>query len=686
VLMIFEDAHWIDPTSLELFGRIVDRIPSLRVLLIVTFRQEFEPPWIGRPYVTALTINRLAEREVSTMIDRVVGNKFLPASVRQAIIERTDGIPLFVEEMTKAVLEAGNEGAAEQTVAAVPSPALAVPASLHASLMARLDRLGSAKEIAQIGAAIGREFAPDLLAAVVRKPEAEFNSALDRLIAAGLLFQQGVPPQATYMFKHALVQDAAYGTLLRNRRQQLHARIAATLEGQFPEIVETQPELMARHCAEAGLVEKAVGYWTLTGEWAVKRDANAEATRHFRRALELLEKQPETAERGEAELKVLTKLGPALQQTRGFGAPEVETAYLRARELCEQLGEPVELFQALWGLWLNSIGRERWDMARPIADELLTVAQRLDDRALLLEAHHAMCPTTLWVGDPQLARTHGEQGMALYDREQHQSLAFLFGNHDPGVCCRMHSAMALWFLGYSQKAVERSRTGIAMARELSHIGTLVNELPFAGIIHQLRREAPAVREIAESLIVLSTEHGFPQWLAFGKVLDSWAQAEQVDDVGLVAQLRGAIGNYRAQNELYLPYFLVLLAAIELIYEKADEGFATVSKALEMTERTGSRLMDPELYRLKGELLLLSRGPGPEPDAELAFRHAIEIARRQNTRSWELRASASLARLLSRQGKRNEARQTLAALFGWFTEGFDTLDLKEAKALLDELNA
>ena len=399
-----------------------------------------------------------------------------------------------------------------------------------------------------------------------------------------------------------------------------------------------------------------------------------------------MEGPPETAERRKAELRILAKLGPALQQARGFAAPEVETTYLRARELCEQLGEPHELFQALWGLWLNSVGRERWEAARPVADELLKVAQRLDDRALLLEAHHAMCPTTLWAGDPQEARTHGEQGMALYDREQHQSLAFLFGNHDPGVCCRMHSAMALWFLGYSQKAVERSRTGIAMARELCHIGTLVNELPFAGIIHQLRREAPAVGEIAESLIVLSTEHGFPQWLAFGKVLDSWAQAEQVDDVGLVAQLRGAIGNYRAQNELYLPYFLGLLAAIELIYEKADEGFATVSKALEMTERTGSRLMDPELYRLKAELLLLSRGPGPEPDAELAFRHAIDIARRQNTKSWELRASASLARLLSRQGKRNEARQTLAAIFGWFTEGFDTRDLKEAKALLEELVA
>jgi predicted ATPase len=684
VLMIFEDAHWSDPTSIELLNQIADRIQTLRVLLVVTFRPEFNAPWVGQAYVTAVTLSRLTRRELETMIDRVIGNKLLSGGVRQDIIERTDGIPLFVEEMTKAVLEAENEDEVQLTAAAVPSSALAVPASLHASLMARLDRLGPAKEVAQIGAAVGREFSHTLLQAMVGKPEAELRSALDRLMTAGLFFRQGVPPHASYLFKHALVQDAAYGTLLRNRRQQLHARIAATLEGQFPETVETQPELMARHCAEAGLVEKAVGYWTLAGEWAVKRDANAEATRHFRRALELLEKQPEAPERSEAELKVLTKLGPALHSIRGFGAPEVETAYLRARELCEQLGKPVELFQALWGLWVNRVGREQWDMARPIADELLTFAQRLGDRALLLEAHHAMCPTMLWVGEPQGTRTHGEQGMALYDREQHETLAFLFGNHDPGVCCTMHSAMALWFLGYSQKAVERSRTGIAMARELSHTGTLVGELPFAGIIHQLRREAPAVRKIAESLIALSTEHGFPQWLAFGNVLDSWAQAEQLDEVGLVVQLRGAINKYRAQYEPYVPYFLALLAAIELAYEKADEGLATVSNALEMTERTGSRLMHPELYRLKGELLLLSRGPGPEPDAEVAFRHAIEIARRQNTKSWELRASASLARLLSRQGKRNEARQTLAAIFGWFTEGFDTRDLKEAKALLEEL--
>ena len=277
VLMIFEDAHWTDPTSLEAFGRTVDRIAGLRVLLIVTFRPEFEPPWIGRPHVTALTINRLTQREIDAMIDRVAGNNLLPASLRQDIIERTDGIPLFVEEMTKAVLEAEGEGEARRTVAAVPSPALAVPASLHASLMARLDRLGPAKEVAQIGAAIGREFSHALLAAVARKPEAELGSALDRLIAAGLLFRQGAPPHATYLFKHALVQDAAYGTLLREPRRALHARIAEAIESQFAEIAENQPELLARHCTEAGLIEKAASLWGKAGQRSLARSALVEA-------------------------------------------------------------------------------------------------------------------------------------------------------------------------------------------------------------------------------------------------------------------------------------------------------------------------------------------------------------------------------------------------------------------------
>jgi tetratricopeptide (TPR) repeat protein len=682
VLMIFEDAHWTDPTSLEVFSLVVGRIATLRVLLIVTFRPEFDPPWIGRPHVTALNINRLAEREAGAMIDRLVGNKLLPASTRQDIIERTDGIPLFVEEMAKAVLEAESQSEELRIAAAIPSAALAVPASLHASLMARLDRLGTAKEIAQIAAAIGREFSHVLLATVARKPEAELGSALGRLVAAGLLFRQGVAPHAIYLFKHALVQDAAYGTLLREPRCALHARIATTLESQFPDIVEAQPELLGKHFSEGGFEEKAIAYYTVAGERDVKRDANVEAIRHFRRALELLERRPETVERNKTELKVLAKLGPALAAARGFGAPEVETAYLRARDLSDQFGEPVEQCQALWGLWLNTVGRERFEAARPIADQLLALAERSGDRTLLLEAHHAMCPTTLWVGNPQAARSHGEQGMRLYEREQHRSLAFLFGGHDPGVCCRMHSAMALWFLGHPESALERSRTGLAMAMELSHIGTIVNELPFGGIVNQLCGDVVAVGELAESLTSLSTEHGFPQWLAFGKVLNAWVHSQGRGQAP-AAELRCAVSEYRAEHELYVPYFLGLLAAVQLRYGESAEGLHTVVEGLELTGGNGSRLMDSELLRLKGESLL-ARDCGADADAEVALCQAIDIARRQSAKSWELRAAMSMARLWRDQGKRRQAYDLLARVYDWFTEGFDTLDLKQAKALLDEL--
>ena len=367
VLMIFEDAHWGDPTSLEAFGRTVDRIASLRVLLIVTFRPEFEAPWIGQPHVTALTINRLAERDIGAMIDRVIGNKLLPANIRKDIIERTDGIPLFVEEMTKAVLEAGGELEAMQTAAAVPSPALAVPASLHASLMARLDRLGPAKEVAQIGAAIGREFSHALLAAVVRKPEAELGSELDRLIRAGLLFRKGVPPHATYLFKHALVQDAAYGTLLRQPRRALHARIADTIERQFADIAEGQPDLLARHCTEAGLIDKAAALWGKAGLRSLERSALVEAVEQLTRALGQIATLPSTPALRREEIKLQVALINPLQHVKGLAAPETKAVAERARLLIEQaeaLGEPPEdpllLFSALYGF----VGREHCSVQR----------------------------------------------------------------------------------------------------------------------------------------------------------------------------------------------------------------------------------------------------------------------------------------------------------------------------------
>ena len=430
VLVIFEDAQWGDPTSLEAFGRIVDRIASLRALLIVTFRPEFEAPWIGQPQVTALALNRLGHRDVGTMIDHVIGNKPLPANIRQDIIERTDGIPLFVEEMTKAVLEAESEGAARRTAAAVPSPALAVPASLHASLMARLDRLGSAKEVAQIGAAIGREFSHAVLASVARKSEAELGSALGRLVQAGLLSRQGMPPQASYLFKHALVQDTAYGTLLREPRRALHARIAEAIEGQFAETAESRPEILAHHCTEAGLIEKAASLWGKAGQRSLDRSALAEAAAQFTRALEQIATLPGTPALRREQIKLQVAIITPLMHVKGYAAAETKAAAEQARLLIEQaeaLGEPAEdpllLFLVPFGLWGASLIAFNGDATVELAAQFLALAQRQGATVPLMVAHRAMGISLNCTGAFAQARAHCDQALALYRPAEHRPLA-----------------------------------------------------------------------------------------------------------------------------------------------------------------------------------------------------------------------------------------------------------------------
>jgi hypothetical protein len=434
VLMIFEDAHWTDPTSLETFGRTADRIKSLRVLLLVTYRPEFEPPWIGLPHVTALTLRRLAQRDIDAMIGRVAGNKPLPPSIRQDIIERTDGIPLFVEEMTKAVLEAESENAVAQRVALIPSPAHAVPASLHASLMARLDRLGPAKEMAQIGAAIGREFSHAVLAALAEKMEVELQSALGRLIAAGLLFRQGVPPNATYLFKHALVQDAAYGTLLRDSRRSLHARIAQTLECQFTDIAENQPEILARHCMEAGLIEKAAGLWGKAGRRSLERSALVEATAQFRQSLDLITTLPGTPALRREEIKLQVALITPLIYIKGYSAPETKAAAERAHLLIEQaerLGEPPEdpllLFDVLYGFWYANLGAFKGDALCDLGAQYLALAERQRATIPLMVGHRLVGSSSLHTGDFVDSRAHYDQALSLYDPTKHRPLATRFG-------------------------------------------------------------------------------------------------------------------------------------------------------------------------------------------------------------------------------------------------------------------
>src|SRR6516165_7037611 len=473
VMMILEDAHWADPTSLEAFGRAIDRIRRLKVLLLVTFRPEFDVPWVARPYVTALIVNRLAEHEAGAIIDRIAGNKPLSAGIRQDIIERSDGIPLFVEEMTKAVLEAGGEIAAERAIAALPSRALAVPASLHASLMARLDRLGGpAKELAQIAAAIGREFPHALLASVARQPEAELRSALDRLIAAGLLFQRGVRPHATYLFKHALVQDAAYGTLLREPRRTLHVRIAETIESEFAESAESRPELLARHWTEAGQVEKAAALWGKAGLRSAQRSALVEATEQLRRALDLLATLPGTAVRRREEIKLQVALITPLLHVRGYAAPETRAAVERARLLIEQaeaLGEspedPLLLFSALYGVWAASYVAFNGDVMRELAVQFLALAEKQSATEPLVLGHRLMGLSLLHTGNIADGRGHLERAFTLYDYAEHRPLATRFGQ-DIGAAILCWRSLAFWLLGYPEAALADTEHALTVAREI----------------------------------------------------------------------------------------------------------------------------------------------------------------------------------------------------------------------------
>ncbi|HEV7880786.1 adenylate/guanylate cyclase domain-containing protein [Bradyrhizobium sp.] len=692
VLMIFEDVHWADPSSLEAIDRAVDRVRSLGVLLIVTFRPEFEPPWIGRPHVTSLTINRLAQRDVEAMIDRVAGNRMLPAGVRHDIIERTDGIPLFVEEMTKAMLEAESEGEARRTAAAIPSPALTVPASLHASLMARLDRLGAAKEMAQIGAAIGREFSHAMLAAVVGRPEAELGSALERLMAAGLLFRQGVPPHATYLFKHALVQDAAYGTLLREPRRALHARIAQTLESKFAEIAERQPELLARHCAEAGLIEKAASLWGRAGQRSLQRSALVEAAEQLARSLAQIATLPATPALRREQIGLQVALVNALMHVKGYAAPESKAAVEAARlyiEQAEKLGEPpddpLQLFSMLYGAWVANYVAFNGDAMRELATQFLALAGKQGASVPLMMGHR-LVGTTLWGrGNAAEARPHLDRALALYDPARHRPLMTHFGQ-DIRVATLAYRSWVLWDLGYPDQMLADTQHALDDAREIGHPATLMYALNFASINHLGCLDPAIAFAEAKELIALADEKGALFWKAFGMMALGCALVASGKAADAVPILTPAIAAFRSTGaRLSVPYQLSHLALAHSDLGRFDDAWRSIGEAMTEMEATNEKWDEAELHRISGEITLKS----PQPDAakaEAYFVRALALARERRARSVELRAAMSMARLWRDQGKRDAARDLLAPVYGWFTEGFDTRDLIAARALLDTLAA
>ena len=692
ILMVFEDVQWTDPTTLELFGLIVERIPTLHVLLIMTFRPEFEPPWTGRPYVTALTINRLGQREVSAMIDRVVGNKSLAESVREDIIERTDGIPLFVEEITKAVLEAESQRAAEHAIAVIPPPALEVPASLHASLMARLDRLGPAKEVAQIGAAIGREFSRALLTAVVGKPEEELNSALDRLLTAGLVFRQGVPPDTSYLFKHALVQDAAHGTLLREPRRALHARIAETLESQFADIVERQPELLARHCTQAGLIEKAAHLWGKAGQRSLDKSALLEAIEHITRALDQIEGLPATPALRREQIKLQVALLTPLIHVKGYAAPETKAAAERARLLIEQaeaLGEPPEdpllLFSVLYSFWVARFVAFNGKVMRELAAQFLALAEKQGAAVPLMVGHRNMGVSLLHTGDIEEARVHIDRAIALYDPAKHRPLATRFGQ-DVRVALLFYRSLALWPLGYPEAALADAHRAVRDAREIGQAASLMAALTLTSLSHIHCGSYAIANAQLDEVITLANEKGALFWKVGGMLVQGCLFAITGRASDAVRTITSGLSAWRATGTtVWMPTYLSYLTRAQAELGQFDEASRCISEALIAVQTTNESWYEADIHRIAGEIALRS----PEPDvakAEAHFERALQVALVQRAKSWELRAAMSMARLWRDQGSTPQrARELLAPVYGWFTEGFDTRDLKEAKALLGELS-
>jgi class 3 adenylate cyclase/predicted ATPase len=702
---VWEDLHWADPSSLEFLTLLLEQIPTTKLLLVLTFRPEFTPPWKPRSHISQLVLNRLGKKQVEAMIEKVAERKGLSAEVIEQIRLKTDGVPLFVEELTKSVVESvGSIG----SIGSIESPhhmprQLAIPATLQEALLARLDRLSTARQVAQLGATLGREFSYELLHAVTPLSETNLQTALTKLVEAEILYQRGVEEQARYFFKHALIQDTAYQSLLKSTRQQYHQQIAQVLAERFPDAKANQPEVLAHHYTEAGLIEQAIPYWQQAGQQAAQRSANTEAIKHLTKGLELLRFLSDTPKRARQELTLQLALGVALQATKGFTAPEVERVYSRARELCRQVGETSQLFPSLWGLWAFYNVRGELETARKLGEQLLTVAQSEQDPTFLLQAHYSLGVTLVALGEFTLAREHFEQSLVLYDLRQHRLQAFRYGAFDPKVAGLSFVALVLWVLGYPDQALNRSQEALVFAHDLSHPSSLAQALIWTAWLHQYRREEQMAQDRAEAAISLSTDQGFPLWLGMATVFLGKALAEQGQEEAGTVQIRQGVAMLQAIGVgTALPYYLALLAEAYGKTGQTEEGLALLTEALVHAHKYAERLYKAELYRLKGELTLqqqlkvespkskvpntqpLTPNPQAEAEAEACFLKAIEIARKQQAKSWELRASTNLARLWQQQGKQHEARNTLSEIYSWFTEGFDTKDLQEAKALIEEL--
>ncbi len=683
VLVIFEDAHWADPTSLEALEHIIDRLQAARVMIVIAFRPEFVPPWPGRAHITTLTLNRLGREQCTAMVSHVTRGKALPGEVLDQIIAKTDGVPLFVEELTKTVLESGLlEEEAEQYRLDGKLPPLAIPSTLQDSLMARLDRLAPVKEVAQIGAAIGREFGHRLLAAVMPLDDNELSEAIDQLVESELVFRRGSGADANYIFKHALVQDVAYGSLLKSRRKHLHKEIAQALEREFPDTATVEPEILAHHCAQAGLPDEATSYFLRAGARAAGVSANAEAVEHLNKGLALVESLPEGGERDARELDLWIALINPLVAAVGYSTPNMERACTRALDLCHKTGDMSRIFPVLYGRWVFHYAVGQIPRCRELALEFHELAETQQDPIPRLVGHRIYGAASMINGDFPAAQKHLDQALAGFDPEKHESLSIGYGQ-DLGAAILNYLALNLLFLGFPDQAAARGREAVARAHAVDHVNTLAYTLWHVGPwLYWLLRDAGNLAKHTEELRVLSAESSLPMWEAASKSFRGLTLSLAGEPETALAEIDEALElNKALQFGLLNPLWDMVRGEILRDQDRLDEGVQAIDQGLALVGAGGEHWIEPELHRARGELCL-TRGGGDE--AEVEFKAAIDLARAQGGKWWELRAATSLARLWQSQKKTKEARDLLKPIHGWFTEGFDTADLKDAKALLKEL--
>ena len=684
VLLVFEDIQWVDPTSLELIQLTIDRIRSLPILVVVTFRHEFIPPWPGQTHITPLSLNRLSRRQAALVVEQVAGGRHMPQEVLDQILARADGVPLFLEELTKTVLNSGLLAVENDRFTLYgPLPPLAVPATLHDSLMARLDRMSAVKQVAQLAATLGRTFTLELLGAVSPMPAQVLEHALAQLVNAEVMYREDRPPDAIFHFKHALLQEVAYESLLKSTRRQYHNRIARTLVDKFPNITAVQPELIAHHFTEGGQTAEAINYWQLAGKRATQRSANAEAIAQLNRAMALLESMPNVEVRARQEYQLLMGLIPPLIAAKGYAATEMENIIGRALQLSVEIRDASQIFPVLYSQFSYHNTRGQIYKAATLAEEFLRLSER--QRAIdAVPIGKRMAGTyRALLGDPEAGRPFLEAAIAAYDMEKDRTSALTYGQ-DHLVVCAGYLCLVLWHLGLVDQALERYRQALSHARSLSHVNSLGVALTYGGgMLCTLCRDEISVEKYAEELSALGVRHKLPLWSATGSFFRGQASVGQGRFAeGITLMQEGLTALKAIHVDLFRPMYLAWLAAAFGKYGRPEQGLAALSEAWSVMESGGEYWMQADHYRIKGELLLL-QSDTRKGEAEDCFKEAIKVARGQRSRSLELRAATSLARFWHGQLKFGGARRIVAEVYESFREGFEMPDLADARELLSE---